>query len=369
MKKIAILLSLSIVLAVSAAGCSDTSSTPQLDNNTTDNNGGGDNGGGDNSDNDTDIVGNSKFGKKTRDQICSKEYGDKEGCSEGLKQLSFIHSKKDPELAVYVSDNDKIANDDPNYDWKTSRIPMSHNVIIIEYDPVIFQKESFILLYKLKMQDLGNGKNKIKIIEDLRSQKGAEGFDLTIDENVKYHYADGEVDIINGITVNKGYIKDNPSYFNDKYKPFPICPQPKDQPKEIYQTKAGMCNNEGEGCFDRAVLPFSDNFQGSYYVYAYNETGVYFNNRTGKSITFLQQQMPELPQFSNYIPLYKIEKVTNGDSYDYKITDLKKPEMTGFQYKIIKNVSGAGYNPDFSGCIETIYNYLIIEKGHIPNNL
>lgn len=379
MKKM-FLLSVCIMLLISVIACSDTSSTPQLNNNTTDNgsgnngengntdnntnnggnNNGENNGGDNNTDSNTDIVGNSEFMKKTQEQICSTEYGDTEGCSEGLKQLGiYYHTKKDPELAIYVSDYDKYYANTPNFDWQSINFPMSHQIVLAEYNPDIFQQQYNILLYKLKMQDLGNGKNKITVIEDLRAKNGATGFDLKIDENVKYHYADGKVDILNGITVNKGYIKDNPSYFNDKYKICPII----ELPKELYQTKAGMCNNEGEGCFDRLVFILSSYFttsqMQSIIFGAFNQNN-FMNNRQYKGIGGIG-----FDTAPNFIPLYKVEKITQGDSYDYKVTDLKTNDMTGFEYKIIKDVRQSTIINNQCGEIKN--DYIIIEKGNINN--
>ena len=378
------LLSVCIMLLISVIACSDTSSTPQLNNNTTDNgsgnngengntdnntnngennngenNGGENNGGDNNTDSNTDIVGNSEFMKKTQEQICSTEYGDTEGCSEGLKYVGpYYHTKKDPELAIYVLDYDKMFANIPNGDWKNVNIPVSHQIAHGEYNPDMFKQQYYILLYKLKMQDLGNGKNKITVIKDLRAQNNATGFDLKIDENVKYHYADGKEDIFNGITVNKGYIKDNPSYFNDKYKICPII----ELPKELYQTKAGLCNNEGEGCFDRLTVLFSTSFttsqMQSIIFGAFNQNN-FMNNRQYKGIGIRLDTAP------NFIPLYKVEKITQGDSYDYKVTDLKTNDMTGFEYKIIKDVRQSAIINN--QCGEFTYDYIIIEKGNINN--
>ena len=126
---------------------------------------------------------------------------------------------------------------------------MYHSIIIGEYNEASLQADYNIPIYYLKMEEISDGKNKITILEDLREQNGATGFDIKI-EDVEYYYADGGIDIVNGITVNKGYIKGNPSYVNENYAVCPSIDAGK-LPKEILQTKAGMCNNEGEGCYNR----------------------------------------------------------------------------------------------------------------------
>ena len=219
------------------------------------------------------------------------------------------------------------------------------------------------------MEESDNGKNKITILEDLRTQNSMTGFDIKI-EDVEYYYADGEIDIVNGITVNKGYIKGNPSYINNNYAVCPTVDAGK-LPTEIYQTKAGMCNNEGEGCYNRNSLLLS------YYFDAYNTPIVYFyayanqqyqNNKPYKLVSsspYGVEPYNSLPS-AKYL-LYKVEKVDNGDgTYDYKVEDLRTDDMTGFYYKIIKDVEN---NLSYANgaCNITKQDYIIIEKGIINN--
>lgn len=266
---------------------------------------------------------------------------------------------------VYVTDYDKSAEISgktwEEYSKNMATIPVSHNVSIIEYNEAMLQSDYYIPIYYLKMEEISDGKNKITILEDLRKQNGMTGFDIKI-EDVEYHYADGGIDIVNGITVNKGYIKGNPSYVNENYAVCPSIDAGK-LPKEILQTKAGMCNNEGKGCYNRYSMQISYYFDiyKTSVLYIYAPSGMqYQNNKQGKpSLLFYTTLLS-----TKYL-LYKIERVENNGSYEYKVTDLRTDDMTGFDYKIIKDVENLLY---LNGtCSIEKQDYFVTEKGIINN--
>ena len=240
---------------------------------------------------------------------------------------------------------------------------VSHIVSIKEaYIPI---SSNDTAIYSLLMEETSDGKNKITILEDLRVQNGATGFDIKI-EDVEYYYADGGIDIVNGITVNKGYIKDNPSYINKNYGKCPSL----NQPKEILQTKAGMCNNEGEGCYARMSFPLMHDTYNVPVIYFYASSFYNYHNNINIGNThgiypYGAGYHTTLP--SAKYPVYKVEKVDNGDgTYDYKVEDLRTDDMTGFDYKIIKDVE---YYVSYieGACKINKQDYIIVEKGKINN--
>lgn len=86
----------------------------------------------------------------------------------------------------------------------------------------------------------------------------------------------------------------------------------------------------------------------------------YQNNKQGKSSLLFNTTL-----LSTKYLLYKIERVENNGSYEYKVTDLRTDDMTGFDYKIIKDVENLLY---LNGtCSIEKQDYFVTEKGIINN--